>query len=55
MKIDNDRTIEATEDEETITILMSEYRDLKKMSTCGCGICLAHNNWECPKLHQNEV
>jgi len=19
-------------------------------ATCGCGICLAHNNWVCPKM-----
>lgn len=27
-----------------------EIEKWKKQATCGCGICLAHNNMICPKL-----
>ena len=32
------------------------YEDLKDTLTCGCGLCLVHNNMRCPKLsrEQNE-
>jgi regulator of replication initiation timing len=30
--------------------LLEEMARLKEQSTCGCGICLAHNNNVCPKL-----
>lgn len=29
--------------------LQKEIEELKKQATCGCGICLAHNNMICPK------
>ena len=34
----------------TITMSLDEYEKLKEQSMCGCGICLAHNGWVCPKI-----
>jgi hypothetical protein len=34
--------------------LTAENERLRKDATCGCGICLAHNNMVCPKLKEGD-
>jgi hypothetical protein len=33
----------------TIEAAREEIEKLKEQATCGCGICLVHNNMKCPK------
>lgn len=33
-----------------ITFLLTELDRLNGLIGCGCGICLAHNNMQCPKM-----